>query len=71
MPASDSLPNHLCLTLSFRSFRGAHTLVRFAAPNSDAPELEFELPGLHAHLRPGDRVDLRLDPNAIVPLAPS
>ncbi len=62
-------PNQLTLTLTTRSFRGAHTLVQLQA--DDETRLEFEVPGMSCTAQPGDPVHLLIAPDAIVVFRPA
>ena len=58
-------PNHLHLTLTHRSFRGAHTLLQFTDQREET-RLTFEMPGIGCTAQPGEQVYLAIDPEAIV-----
>ena len=58
-------PNHLTLTLTARSFRGAHTLIQLA-DEAKVVQLSFEIPGMGCRARPGDVLHLAVSPDAIV-----
>ena len=58
-------PNQLELRLLQRSFRGAHTVMQFVGPDAET-RLRFEFAGVGSSVRPGQRVPVRIGPDAVV-----
>jgi ABC-type Fe3+/spermidine/putrescine transport system ATPase subunit len=57
--------NQIVLTLVNRSFRGAHTLIQLVGLDGKT-RLAFEIPGMGCVARAGDRVNVSIEPSAVI-----